>query len=117
MPLVQHSLNMMLEFYHQGRISMERIVEKMCHAPAQCFQIEQRGFLEEGYWADVVILDPDREWTVAPDNIYYKCGWSPMLGHTFRGMVEATIVSGHLAYQNGRFFEEKKGERLRFERG
>jgi dihydroorotase len=115
-PLVQHSLNIMLEFYHQGRISMERIVEKMCHAPAQCFQIEQRGFLQEGYWADVVILDPDREWTVTPDNIYYKCGWTPLMGHHFRGMVEATIVSGHLAYQNGRFFEEKKGERMLFER-
>ncbi len=113
-PLVQHSLNVMLEFYHKKRITLERIVEKMCHAPAICFQVDRRGFLDEGYWADVVLVDTEREWTVTPENIYYKCGWSPFMGHTFRGKVISTIVSGHLAYHEGHFNEGKKGERLTF---
>lgn len=113
-PLVQHSLNVMLEFYQQGRISLERIVEKMCHAPAECFRIKERGYVEEGYWADLAIVDPEKQWTVDKSNIYYKCGWSPFEGHSFRGRVETTIVSGHLAWHNGRFNEEKKGERLQF---
>jgi dihydroorotase len=91
-PLVQHSLNVMLEFHQQGKISMERIVEKMCHAPAICFEIEDRGFLDEGAWADVVVLDPDKEWTVNKSNLLYKCGWSPFEGHTFRGQVTHTLV-------------------------
>lgn len=114
LPLVQHSLNLMLEFYREGKISLERIVEKMCHAPAICFRIEKRGFIEEGFWADLAIVDPEREWTVAKDNLYYKCGWSPLEGHVFKGKVTSTIVSGHLAYHEGEFFEEKKGERLAF---
>jgi dihydroorotase len=114
-PLVQHSLNVMLEFYQAEMISLERIVEKMCHAPAECFRIEDRGYLDEGCWADVVIFDPDEKWMVEKDNIYYKCKWSPFEGHTFRGRVKSTIVSGHLAWHDGRFFEEKKGERLVFE--
>jgi len=114
-PLVQHSLNVMLEFYHQGKISLPRIVEKMCHAPAECFRIAQRGYLDEGYWADLSIVDLDEEWTVSKDNLYYKCGWSPFEGHTFRGKVGATLVSGHLAYRDGEFFEDKKGERMAFE--
>ncbi|HFB99508.1 MAG TPA: dihydroorotase, partial [Phaeodactylibacter sp.] len=113
-PLIQHTLNVMLEFYHQGKISLEKIVEKMCHAPAQCFKIKDRGYIEEGYWADLVLVDLEKEWMVEKKNIYYKCNWSPFEKHTFKGNVEATIVSGHLAYENGRFFEEKKGERLRF---
>ena len=113
-PLVQHTLNVMLEFYHQGLISLEKIVEKMCHAPAQCFHVQQRGYLDEGTWADVVLLDLDKKWTVQKDNVHYKCAWSPFEGHTFKGQVEATLVSGHLAYQDGQFFEEKKGERLTF---
>ena len=113
-PLVQHSLNVMLEFYQKGKISLERIVEKMCHAPAECFHVDSRGYLDEGAWADIVIVDLEKEWQVAKDNIHYKCGWSPFEGHTFKGQVEQTIVSGHLAYQNGVFFEEKKGERLLF---
>lgn len=115
LPLVQHSLNLMLEFYREGKISLERIVEKMCHAPAICFRIEKRGFIEEGFWADLAIVDPEREWTVAKDNLYYKCGWSPLEGHVFKGKVTSTIVSGHLAYHEGEFFEEKKGERLVFD--
>lgn len=114
LPLVQHSLNVMLEFYQQGKISAERIVEKMCHAPADCFRVDRRGYLDEGYWADIVLVDPDRKWTVSKDNIYFKCGWSPFEGHSFKGQVTATIVSGHLAYQHGRFNEHKKGERMRF---
>lgn len=113
-PLVQHSLNVMLEFYQRGQISLEKIVEKMCHAPAQCFRVDGRGYLDEGYWADIVLLDLEKEWTVQKDNIYYKCAWSPFEGHRFKGNVEATLVSGHVAYREGRFFEEKKGERVLF---
>ena len=113
-PLVQHSLNVMLEFYHQGKISLERIVEKMCHAPATCFRVDNRGFIDEGYWADLVLVDIDANWQVSKDTIYYKCGWSPFEGHTFRGRVSSTLVSGHLAYHEGRFYEDKKGERLAF---
>ncbi len=113
-PLIQHTLNVMLGFYHQGKISLERIVEKMCHAPADCFRVDQRGYLEEGYWADIALIDVEKEWTVQKENVEYKCGWSPFENHTFKGRVEATIVSGHLAYQNGEFFEDKKGMRLEF---
>ena len=116
-PLIQHTLNVMLEFYHAGKITLERIVEKMCHAPAECFHIEKRGYLDEGYWADLSIVDLNTAWTVKKDNIHYKCNWSPFEGHTFKGQVETTIVSGYLAYQNGQFFEDKKGERLEFHIG
>lgn len=114
LPLVQHSLNVMLDFYHAGRISLERIVEKMCHAPATLFRIEERGFLDEGYWADMALVDLDHEWTVQPDNVLYKCGWSPLMGKTFRGKVQSTLVSGHLAWHEGQLREGKMGERLRF---
>jgi dihydroorotase len=113
-PLVQHSLNVMLDFYHCGMITPERIVEKMCHAPAECFRIEDRGYLEEGQWADLVVVDPDASWTVNKDNIHYKCGWSPFEGQTFRGKVLHTLVSGHLAYSEGKFFEDVKGKRILF---
>ena len=113
-PLIQHTLNVMLGFYQEGKISLERIVEKMCHAPADCFRVNQRGYLDEGYWADIALIDVEKEWTVNKENIYYKCAWSPFENHTFKGGVEATIVSGHLAYQNGQFFEDKKGMRLAF---
>jgi dihydroorotase len=115
-PLVQHSLNVMLEFYHEGKISLEKIVEKMCHAPAICFEVEKRGYVREGYWADLVLVDLNKEWEVSKDNLYYKCGWSPFEGHTFKGSIDTTIVSGHIAYTNGKFDESKKGERLTFER-
>lgn len=116
LPLVQHTLNLMLSFYFQGKISLEKIVEKMCHAPAECFQIDRRGFVEEGNWADIAIVDVNKRWKVTPQNILYKCGWSPLEGKILRGAVEATIVSGHLAYRNGQFFEQKMGERLQFNR-
>jgi dihydroorotase len=114
LPLVQHSLNVMLNFYHEGKISLERLVEKMCHAPAVCFNIADRGFIEEGYFADLVIVDLEKEWTVDREGLYSKCGWSPFEGHTFKGKVESTIVSGHLAYHHGKFDESKQGERLLF---
>ena len=114
LPLVQHSLNVMLGFYHAGRISLERMVEKMCHAPAIAFRVEERGFLDEGYWADMALVDIIHEWTVKPDNVLYKCGWSPFMGKTLRGNVLSTIVSGHLAWHEVRFLETKMGERLAF---
>jgi dihydroorotase len=116
LPLIQHPLNVMLEFYHQGKISLERIVEKMCHAPAIAFQVQDRGFLDEGAWADLAIVDVNQSWQVAPENLYYKCGWSPFMEHQFQGNVLSTIVSGHLAWHNGQFFEDKMGERLLFNR-
>lgn len=117
LPLVQHSLNVMLEFYHAGHISLEKIVEKMCHAPAVAFQIKERGFLDEGCWADLAIVDIHDPWMVQPDNIFYKCGWSPFSGKSFKSKVLSTIVSGHLAWHEGKFNEEKMGERVLFERG
>lgn len=116
LPLVQHSLNVMLEFYHQGRISLERIVEKMCHAPAIAFRVAGRGFLDEGNWADLLIVDIQKEWTITPQSLRYKCAWSPLEGHTFKGFVESTIVNGHLAWHGGRLNEARMGMRLAFNR-
>lgn len=113
-PLVQHSLVAMLDIYHQGRISLETIAQKMCHNVAILFEIDRRGFIREGYHADLVVADLNSPWTVNKENILYKCGWSPFEGHTFRSKVTHTIVSGHLAYENGQFYEDKKGERLKF---
>ncbi len=113
-PLIQHSLNVMLEFYHQGKISLEKIVEKMCHAPSECFRIRRRGYVEEGQWADLVLFDLNKEWKVTKNNIYYKCNWSPFEGHTFKGKVTSTIVSGHLAYHEGEFDESVQGKRVKF---
>lgn len=113
-PLIQHTLNVMVEFVQANKISMEKVVDKMCHAPAQCFEIDRRGYLREGFWADVVLVDPNERWAVTKDNIHYKCGWSPFEGHTFTGKVKHTIVSGHLAYEDGTFNESKKGERMAF---
>jgi dihydroorotase len=116
LPLVQFSLSMMLEFYQQGKISLEKIVEKMCHAPSICFQIERRGFIREGYWADLVLVDLTQKVIVKNENLYYKCAWSPLAGYEFSSAVTHTLVSGHLVYANGVFDESKKGERLLFER-
>lgn len=114
LPLVQHSLNIMLDFYWKGMISMEKIVEKMCHAPADLFRIVDRGYLDEGAFADVVILDPTRSWKVNKANILYKCGWSPLEGMNMKGKVTATIVNGHLVYQDGNFTNSGLGSRLTF---
>lgn len=113
-PLVQHALPAMLEFYKQGKISLEKIVEKMAHNPAICFQIENRGFIREGYWADLVLVDLNKSSTVSRDNVLSKCGWSPFEGQTFGASVTHTIVSGNLAYDNGRVQEGVIGQRLLF---
>lgn len=115
-PLVQHSLIVMLEYFKKGKISLEKIVEKMCHNPAILFDIEQRGFIREGYKADLVLVDLNDKWTVSRENILYKCGWSPLEGIQFSAKVTHTFVNGHLALDNGKISEEKHGERLLFER-
>ena len=111
-PLVQHSLNCLLEFYQQGKISLEKIVEKMCHNPAILYRIKERGYIREGYFADLTLVDLNSEWTVSKENILYKCGWSPLEGTTFHSQVAMTWVNGHLAYDQGTFHEEVKGKAL-----
>ena len=111
-PLVQHSLNCLLEFYTQGKISLEKIVEKMCHNPAILYRIKERGYIREGYFADLTLVDLNSEWTVSKENILYKCGWSPLEGTTFHSNVLSTWVNGHLAYADGLFHEEVKGKAL-----
>jgi len=111
-PLVQHSLNCLLEFYAQGKISLEKIVEKMCHNPAILYRIKERGYIREGYFADLALVDLNSEWTVSKENILYKCGWSPLEGTTFHSKVLNTWVNGHLAYADGVFHEEVKGKAL-----
>ncbi|MCD4745215.1 MAG: dihydroorotase [Bacteroidales bacterium] len=115
-PMVQHSLPAMLEFYHNGKISLEKIVEKMCHAPAICFNIEKRGFIREGYQADLVLINLDSPWKVEKSNILYKCGWSPFEGYAFKSKITHTFVNGHLAFENGYFNENIKGQRLLFDK-
>lgn len=111
-PLVQHSLNCLLEFYAQGKISLEKIVEKMCHNPAILYRIKERGYIREGCFADLTLVDLNSEWTVSKENILYKCGWSPLEGTTFHNKVLKTWVNGHLAYADGVFHEEVKGKAL-----
>ena len=115
-PLIQHTLVAMMECYRQGKISLERMVEKMAHAPAICFQMQERGFIREGYWADLVMVKENDPWTVEPPNILAKCGWSPFEGTEFQSRVAKTFVSGHLAWDEGKFDESIKGERLSFVR-
>ncbi len=115
LPLVQHSLYLMLRHLYAGRISLERIVEKMCHAPAVCFRIVDRGFIRESYWADLVLVDPEPEWQVSAGNILYKSGWSPLEGDTFKGQVTHTFVSGQLAYERGTIQHSVTGRRLEFD--
>ncbi len=113
-PLVQHGLAAMFEFYHQGKISLEKIVQKMCHNPAILFRIQERGFIREGCFADIVLVDPRSQWTVDSSNILAKCGWSPFEGQTFKSKVTHTFVSGHLAFEQGTLHEGKAGHRLLF---
>lgn len=115
-PLVQHALPALLQMHHQEKISLEKIVEKMCHNPAILFNIEKRGFIREGYKADLVIVDLNAPWTVQPDNTVYKCGWSPFEGITFKSRVTHTFVNGNLVYKNFKFNSFKKAERLTFDR-
>jgi len=114
-PLVQHSLVVMLEHFKNGKISLEKIVEKMAHNPAILFRIEKRGFIREGYKADLVLVDLNQNWTVEKENILYKCDWSPLEGNEFHSKVTHTFVNGNLVYENGTINEEKCGERLLFE--
>ncbi|MCD6091937.1 MAG: dihydroorotase [Bacteroidales bacterium] len=113
-PMVQHSLVLLLEMMHQGKLSLEKVVEKMCHAPAQMFHIKERGFIREGYFADLVVVDLNNSWEVMPENIHYKCGWSPLLGQHFQSKVEATFVNGQLVYNKGEFISAGQGKRLFF---
>ena len=115
-PLVQHSLQVMFEYYKKGKISLEKVVEKMCHNPAILFEIEKRGFVKEGYKADLVIINPNAENTVSKDNILYKCGWSPLENETFHSEISHTFVNGFLAFENGKISPEKHAERLLFDR-
>jgi len=115
-PLVQHSLQAMLRFYAEGRITLENIVNKMCHDVATCFAIQERGYIKEGFFADAVIIDLEKSEIVRPDNLLYKCEWSPFMDETFIGKGISTFVSGHLAYNDGIFDESEKGKRLIFNR-
>lgn len=116
LPLVQHSLPMMLQFYHDGELELPFIVEKMSHAPADLFEIDDRGYVEEGFYADLVELDMNEEWTVSKDNLFYKCGWSPLEGERLKGRVKTTWVNGHPVYQHGKFDESHRGMRLSFKK-
>ena len=115
-PLVQHALVAMLEAHHQGKISIEKIVEKMCHNPAILFQIEKRGYIKEGNFADLVIVDINNPWTVKKDNILYKCGWSPFEGTSFKSRISHTFVNGSLVYKNFKFYDANAAKRLTFAR-
>ena len=112
-PMVQHSLNIMLEFYKQGLITLEKITEKMCHNPATLYSIERRGFIRKGYFADLTIIDLNVSWTVDKNNILSKCGWSPLEGTTFQTKVTHTFVNGNLVYDNGKFNETQRGRALK----
>jgi dihydroorotase len=116
LPLVQHPLLIMIDLAKEGHISLELIAEKTAHAVADCFQIEERGYIREGYWADLAIVDLNKPQTVSKENVLYQCGWSPLEGHTLSASVEHTFVSGHLAYSKGSFNEAVKGKRLLFNR-
>lgn len=115
-PLVQHSLNALLQLYKQGKISLEKIVEKACHNVAILFEIDRRGFIREGFYADLVLVDLNQSYVVSKENILYKCQWSPFEGEQFDSVVTHTFVNGHLVYENGKFDESSKGMRLRFNR-
>ncbi|MFD0963669.1 dihydroorotase [Pseudofulvibacter geojedonensis] len=115
-PLVQHALVSMLEAYHQEKISLEKLVEKMCHNPARLFQIKNRGYIKPGFFADMVIVDLNNPWSVTKENIYYKCGWSPFEGNTFKSRITHTFVNGSLVYKNFKFYDLKKGKQLTFNR-
>ena len=113
-PMVQHALVAMLEHYHNEKITLEKMVEKMSHAVADCFRIEERGYIKEGFYADLVVVDLDNPWTVEKENLLYKCGWSPMEGHTFKSKVLQTFVNGHLVFNMGQIDEDYRGKRMTF---
>jgi len=113
-PMVQHSLVSMLELAKQDKITVETVIEKMCHAPAKLFKIEKRGFIREGYFADLVLIDPNKKWTVNKDNILYKCKWSPMEGISFNHQITHTFINGNLSFENGKIDFSFRGQALRF---
>lgn len=115
-PLVQHALEALFEMHRKGYITVEKLVEKVAHNPAILFEIKDRGYIREGYKADLVLINPNAPWTVTKENIAYKCGWSPFEGTTFRARVTHTFVNGHLAYENGKIEKATNGERLTFNR-
>ncbi|QDW19103.1 dihydroorotase [Flavobacterium sp. KBS0721] len=115
-PLVQHAVVAMFEAHHQGKITVEKIVEKMCHNPAKIFKIEKRGFIKEGYFADLVIVNPSLPWSVKPENILAKCGWSPFENYTFKSRITHTFVNGELVYNNFKVKDLRNGKRLLFDR-
>ena len=115
-PLVQHAVVALMEAYHQNQISIEKIVEKMAHNPAILFQVEKRGFIKKGYYADLILVDPHNPWTVTKDNILYKCGWSPFEGITFKSRITHTILNGYLVYHNAQFSNHNAAMRLTFNR-
>ena len=112
----EYLVNSRLRLEMKGKISLEKVVEKMCHNPAILFEIEKRGFIKEGYKADLVLVDLNKKYTVSKENILYKCGWSPLENEIFHSEVTHTFINGNLAYEKGRFSDEKFGERLLFER-
>jgi dihydroorotase len=114
-PLVQHSLVAMLQLVKQGKFTLEKVIGKMCHAPADLFRIEKRGYIRPGYFADLVIVDPNKSWTVSTENIIYKCGWSPFEGVQFDASILKTWVNGKMVFDNGKFDETVRGQRLLFE--
>jgi len=116
LPLVQHALVQMMEHSKDGKLSLPQLVHKMAHAPATCFKIKDRGYIREGYKADLVQVSEDQPWKVDSSNILYKCGWSPFEGHKFQSRVVRTFINGHLSYDRGNFSNQLKGDRLKFER-
>ncbi len=115
-PMIQHSVQAMLEFYHKGLLTLETIIDKMCHAPADLFKIDKRGFIREGYWADLVLIDLKNSYKVQKNNILYKCGWSPLEGQTFNSTITHTFVNGHLVYENGTSYQNNNAKALKFNR-
>ena len=114
LPLVQHSLNIMLDYYHRGAISLEHIIQKMCHDPACCFRLLERGYVDEGMYADLVIFDLNKKWQVSNKNVLYKCGWSPLEGKEFTGKILQTFINGHVIYDHGLINYPGKGMRVKF---
>lgn len=115
-PMIQHSMTAMLEFFHQGKIQLEQIIDKMCHTPADIFQVERRGYIRENYWADLLLIDLNHKWKVTPENIFYKCNWSPFENQVFHSAVTHTFVNGNLVYYDGKIIESAFGKQLKFNR-
>lgn len=116
LPLIQHSFDLMMNFVNKGKMTVEKVIEKMCHAPAICFKIVDRGYIRENYYADIAIYNPKSEWKVDKNNLLYKCGWSPLEDMAFNGKIESTFVNGKLIYNDGEFYQPGCGHRLKFVR-